>query len=280
MHYSVNYLNPPKNKVVTGEDKSGLNITLKGRGYTLLRFIVKGTQSPLIIDLESTYYHRNGLNGRVYYLSSEVKDVVQTQLGSELQVISIQPDTVEFSLSGSIKKKIKVVARLDIKLEKQYLLKENPSCIPDSIIVSGPSSIIDTLTTVTTKTESVNKLSNAIVLNLPMEKYEKLSFDKETITVKLTPEKYTEASIKVPIKVINLPYGLKLKTFPHEANLVFNIPLSDYNKLSSNLFNVVVNYKELGDKNINKLAVVVKESPEFVYSLKVNPKTVEFIVEK
>src|SRR5664279_3955857 len=110
MHYSVNYLNPPKNKVVTGEDKSGLNITLKGRGYTLLRFIVKGTQSPLIIDLESTYCHRNGLNGRVYYLSSEVKDVVQNQLGSELQVISIQPDTVEFSLSGSIKKKIKVVA--------------------------------------------------------------------------------------------------------------------------------------------------------------------------
>jgi hypothetical protein len=98
--------------------------------------------------------------------------------------------------------------------------------------------------------------------------------------VSITAEKYTEAMLKVPIKVINLPYGLRLKTFPHDATLIFNVPLSDYNKLIPSLFSVVVNYKELGDKNVNKLDVIVKESPEFVYSLKSSPKTVEFIVEK
>jgi hypothetical protein len=280
LHYSVNYINPPKNKVVTGEDKSGLNIILKGRGYTLLSFMVKGSQSPLIIDLETTYYHRSGQSGRVYYLSSGIKDVVQNQLGSDLQVISIQPDSVEFSLTGSFKKKVKVESRIEVRLEKQYLLKGNPSCSPDSITVSGPSSIIDTLTLVPTQPEILNNLSKSIELNLPLQKHEKLFYDKNIISVKLTVEKYTEAMVKVPIKVINLPYGWRLKTFPHEATLVFNVPLSDYNKLSPGLFNVVVNYRELGNKNINKLEVLVKEAPEFVYSLKSSPKTVEFIVEK
>jgi hypothetical protein len=280
LHYNVTYINPPKNKVVTGEEKSGLNIILKGRGYTLLSIMVKGSQSPLIIDLESTYYHRSGQGGRVYYLSSGIRDVVQNQLGSDLQVISIQPDTVEFSLSGSMKKKVKVEAKLDISLEKQCLIKGNPICIPDSITVSGPSSIIDTLTIVTTQAETLNKLGKSIGLNLPLEKQEKLYYDNDMITVNIVVEKYTEAMLKVPIKVINLPYGLRLKTFPHDATLVFNVPLSDYNKLTPGLFSVVVNYREIGNKNVNKLDVIVKEVPEFVYSLKSSPKTVEFIVEK
>ena len=40
LHYGVTYVNSPKNKVVTGEDHSGLNIVIKGRGYTLLSFMV------------------------------------------------------------------------------------------------------------------------------------------------------------------------------------------------------------------------------------------------
>lgn len=280
LHYGVSYINPPKNKVVIGDEQSGLNIILKGRGYTLLSFMIKGSQSPLIIDLESTYYHRTGLGGRVYYLSSGIKDVVQNQLGSDLQVISIQPDTVEFSLSGTVTKKIKVEARLDVKLEKQYLVKGIPSCNPDSITVSGPLSLIDTLTVVPTQTESLNKLNKSVELHLPLLKQQKLVYDKDVVTVNLIVEKYTEAMLKVPIKVLNLPYGLKLKTFPHEATLVFNVPLSDYNKLSPGLFSVVVNYRELVVKNTNKLNVIVKEAPEFAYSLKSSPKTVEFIVEK
>jgi hypothetical protein len=280
LHYSVNYINPPKNKVISGEDRSGLNIILKGRGYTLLSFMIKGSQTPLIIDLESTYYHRNGSSGRVYYLSSGIKDVVQNQLGSDLQVISIQPDTVEFTMSGSIKKKVKVIAKLNLKLEKQYLLKGTPVCIPDSIMVSGPAGIIDSLTLIPTETEILNNQSKSVELNLAIQKQDQLIYDKDMITVKLSVEKYTEAEVKVPIKVINLPYGMRLKTFPHDATLRFNIPLSDYSKLSPGLFNVVVNYKELGEKNVNKLNVIVRDAPEFAYSLKSSPKTVEFIVEK
>jgi hypothetical protein len=280
LHYSVTYINPPKNKVVTGEDKSGLNLILKGRGYTLLGFMLKRSQNPLIVDLESTYYHRSGQTGRVYYLSSGIKDVVQNQLGSDLQVISVQPDTVEFSLSGSVRKMVKVEPRLDIKLEKQYLLKGIPSCSPDSISVSGPSSVIDTLRVVPTQIQSLNKLSKSTEMTMALKKNDKLIYDRDVVSVKLDVEKYTEAMLKVPIKVLNLPYGLRLKTFPHEATLVFNIPLSDYNKLGPGLFNVVVNYRDIGNKNLNKLEVVVKESPEFVFSLKSSPKTVEFIVEK
>ncbi len=280
LHYGVTYINSPKNKVVTGEDHSGLNIVIKGRGYTLLSFMVKGSQSPLIIDLESTYYHRSGPAGKVYYLTSGIKDVVQNQLGSGLQVISIQPDTVQFSLSGSVKKKVKVEARLILKLEKQFMIKGSPVCTPDSITVSGASNIVDTLTLIPTQTETLTKLNKFTEFNLPLRKTEHLAYDKENIVVSLSIEKYTEATVKVPIKVINLPYGMRLKTFPHDATIIFNIALSDYSKLSPGLFNAVVDYKELGDKRVNKLNVVVSESPEFVYSLKCTPRTVEYIVEK
>ena len=280
LHYNVNYINPPKNKVVSGEDHSGLNIVLKGRGYTLLGFMVKGVQSPLNIDLETTYYHRSGQPGRVYYLTSDIKEELQNQLGSGLQVISIQPDTVHFNLSGSVKKKIRVDPRLNLKLEKQYLLKGSPACTPDSIVVSGGASVMDTLTVVPTVTGTLTKLSKSTELTLGLSKTDKLSYDKDNVSVRLIVEKYTESTIKIPIRVINLPAGMRLKTFPHDATLVFNIPLSDYNKLSPALFNVVVDYKDLEEKGIRKLKIVVMESPDFVYSLKCNPKTVEFIVEK
>jgi hypothetical protein len=280
IHYGVRYINPPKNRVVTGSDHMRLSILAKGHGYTLLRFLIIEKNTSLIVDLESTYYHRTASAGKVYYLSSGIKDAVQNQLGPDIQVLSILPDTIEISLTGSTKRKIKVIARLDIKLEKQYLLKGDPVCIPDSILVTGPASILDTLSFISTQMQQVKNVNKNLELMLPIKETEKLTFDITQVKVRLTAEKYTEAMLKVPIKVLNLPAGLKLKTFPHDATLVFNIPLSDYNKLSPSLFNIVVDYKDLVNKKSNKLDVIIKETPEFAYSLKCLPRTVEFIVER
>ena len=85
--------------------------------------------------------------------------------------------------------------------------------------------------------------------------------------------------VNVPIQATNLPAGLRLKTFPHEATLVFNVPLSDYDKLNPSLFEVVVDYRDLARKKGNRMDLFVRKYPEFAYALKCSPESVEFIVE-
>lgn len=277
--YRIIFTHLPKNKAITGEENARLKVVLKGRGYELMRYMMTEGQTTLQINLESTYYHRSDEPGQYYFLASGVKEAIQNQLGTDVQVISLQPDTLHFAMTGSVRRKIRIEPILDLQVEKQYLIKGKPVCNPDSIYVTGPSGIVDTLSCIKTRPQQVKHLNKTIEMNLQVDKNEQLTYEKELIPTVIPVEKYTEALIKVPIQAINLPPGLKLKTFPHEATLVCNVPLSDYDKLNPALFVVAVDYKDLDRKKGNKMDVIVLKSPEFAYSLKCMPESVEFIVE-
>jgi YbbR domain-containing protein len=160
------------------------------------------------------------------------------------------------------------------------ILKVDPLINPDSILVSGPDYIIDTLSGLETLTTDLGVISRSKVLAVDMKESKNLYFKQNKVKVSFDIEQFTEKTIQVPITISNLPENLTLQTFPPNIQLICQVGLSNYEKLQSNYFKAQVDFKEISQAVSDRLKVDLVKQPEFIRVVNFSPKTVEYLIEK
>jgi hypothetical protein len=78
-------------------------------------------------------------------------------------------------------------------------------------------------------------------------------------------EQFTEATLKIPIEVSNLPDSLIMRTFPGQVTINCMVTLGRYENLSPRLFRVEVDYSQI-KKNIG---IFVKLRRTFPFSVEI-----------
>jgi hypothetical protein len=117
-------------------------------------------------------------------------------------------------------------------------------------------------------------------MELEMQPQHKVEYDPLEVWIQVPVEKFTEASLKVQIEVINMPESLLLRPFPPAVTVSCQIGLSAYETLNEHLFRAVIDYAEVGNMLGNKLQVQIIKMPVYIQSVNFTPKSVEYIVER
>ncbi|MEA3317582.1 MAG: hypothetical protein U9R54_06460, partial [Bacteroidota bacterium] len=177
-----------------------------------------------------------------------------------------------------VKKKVPVLSQIQVELKKQYLIKEKIKFTPDSINISGPGQIIDTINNVFSKKRQYYEAEKTIQDEILLKKINGVSLSNNSVNFSLIIEEFTEGNIKVPLRVINMPDSVILRTFPNENTISFLVALSDFDKIIEPQFDAVVDYDEIAGKS--KLKVHLLKYPDNIYSVKTKPEYVEYIIEK
>lgn len=104
IRFPVNYINLPKKKVIVREQPDKLNLYMKGSGYSIVKLKFSSNRSPVLIDMSKVSYKRvPGSEGLDYFLlTSELAKNLTVQLRSGVEVTSIKPDTLYFTLEESV----------------------------------------------------------------------------------------------------------------------------------------------------------------------------------
>ena len=114
---------------------------------------------------------------------------------------------------------------------------------------------------------------------LETEDLQRVEIEDLNITATINVTKFTEASVELPIGVINLPEKYTLKAFPENVTVKYNVAFTNYEKVTPNLFKAVVDYSSIKPGS-NKLKVILtKQSPE-IRAVKLYPEKVEYIIRK
>jgi hypothetical protein len=279
--YPVRYIRFPEEKVLVNDIPDRLDLTVNASGYTLLSYRWRSRIAPIIFDVNS--FSLNTMHNdpsTVYILSTYAKDRIAKQLSSEIQIIDINPDSLIFQFASRIEKFVPVMVNLDLEFEKQFMQVGPYKIDPDSILISGPELILDTISIIDTESFATADVSESFEKELSLLRINKVDMDPSEVWVQVPVEKYTEASIKVPIEVINLPDSLLLRAFPAQITVNFQVGLSAYESLNEHFFRAVVDFAEAGSMLGNKLQVRLDRMPEFIQSVNYTPKTVEYILEK
>lgn len=277
----VKYINLPKDKNLVGRLPEKFELTVDAFGYTLLQRKLSLAFSPVLLDvndLTNNYLENNFISE--YTISTYGhKEEFAKQISSEIEIISIRPDSISFIVSNMVEKLVKIHPVVNVTFAKEFIFQKQPTVLPASVLVRGPQEILDTLKYINTKPVELKNLSGTVKHDVELELLPELKSDLEEVTVQIAVEQYTEAKFEIPVLVLNQPDSQKIKTFPGKIKVSCRVGLSQYNKLNNNSFRAVVDYLHHSGV-ISKLPVVLDRVPDIVLSVDYFPKEVDYIIER
>ena len=277
----VKYGNLPKNKVLVNELPKKITLHVNAYGFTLLRHKLNLSFSPLLFNI--TDITRNAMESgkRTGYivLANQYISEISSQLSSDVKVLGIKPDTIRFSLDKIIQKKVKVYPNVNIEVKQQYQVSGQMRIKPDSVLVSGPRFMVDTLKRVFTEYRHYKFVSKLIQEKVRLATINDIEFAQNQVQLTVPVEEYTESQMLIPIFVENAPDSIHLKLFPNRVKATFIVGLGSYSEITPSNFRMVVSWNDRKPEG-SMLKVQIRKVSPFVKSVKITPEEVEYLIER
>jgi YbbR domain-containing protein len=280
--YPVRYINLPEERVLADDLPSRLDLYLKGPGYSILKLKLSGNRSPVVLDVSTINYRRvPGSRTLSYYIiTSGLIPKLKNQLRAECDITSIKPDSLFFSFDRIITKQVQVIPDVEVLTEKQYLVEGNMIVDPDTITITGPKRILDTIKTIKTRHKKLRGVDETITRSFALVTSKECTVSSKKVILTIPVEQFTEAEIKVPVKILNSPDSINIKIFPDVVSVRYLVAISDYKKIEGIPFEVVLDLANTDLNSSEKIPLGFRNIPPFVSSLRVTPSKVDFLIEK
>lgn len=274
---STNYINLSNDKELENIPTSKLNLVLKTTGFNLLGYTF--FDKKVNIDLNKLYKKKNAY----YYLTNANLSSLQAQLPPDEFILQVIPDTLFFDFGKLETKLIKINPHYKITYKIGYGLIGAMDILPKTVKISGASEVLKKITSIDTKQvvfDNVSKDFNFIVpLDIPKE-YHKINFSTKAIELKGNVEKFTEASLDVPFKIINAPKNSKIETFVNTVLVTFKVSLQNYDKITPSDFKIICDYSKVISLETNFLIPELNEKPNLIDQIKLTPNKIKFLIKK
>ncbi|WP_109298990.1 CdaR family protein [Aquimarina sp. AU474] len=273
----IRYTNLPSDKIFNEDSDRTLRMTLNGNGFRLLNHDWK---KPLLdFNVEDAVF--NNEDQYFFYVDKE-SSILKSKLDFKGRVLAIQKDTVKLKLDANLEKKVPVMIEEDIQYAIGYGSDKGLVVTPDSVFVSGPSQIIDTIQSV--GTESLNleglNLDYKAKLNINAEKLPSaITVMPQKVDAHIIVSKFTEGSQKIPITLNNVPEGIQIKIFPKEISVVYRVGLDRYNEINERDFRIVADYAKASEES-SFLTLELTDRPASIHDVRLQEKQVQFVVLK
>ena len=285
IEYPVKYTNLPPNRMLSKEPPDRLKLRVQADGFTILSSKFK-YKRPLSYNVNAfALYSLSEDSTSVYTLTGYAKERLSAELslsGKNIQILDIDPDTLIFNFTRLKKKRVPVRVLLKEApnlFEKQYMMNGEPVSIPDSILVTGPSYIIDTLKQICTMPVQLKNVSDSIIKKVPLKSINRLAFPVKKVKI-ITVDEFTESQFDIPIQLRNVPDSLLVKTFPNHVQVKFIVTLSHFNDIKPDQFHPYINYNIVDPELTTRLKVELDSIPLFLHNVSVTPRTVEYLIER
>jgi len=280
INWPVSYQNVPAGKVLALKSDTSLLFQIRGKGFDLLRTYFNGPSQRVNVDLSKLRFLRDkGILRNAYLLTYDIKTILASQLQLDEGLISIKPDTLFFHLAPMRSKRLPVIAPIRYTTAPSFGLYGNIVIKPDTIRVEGPAALIDTMKFIKTKKIKLDALeATSNTKTYLSERYKNLplNFSHQTFQVKIPIEKYTEATVTVPIASSN--DSCRMRFFPEKINIICQVAMRDYKRLEPSVFKLSVDCDAALKSNSRFISPHLVTSPDYLKVIRMEPALVEFII--
>jgi YbbR domain-containing protein len=276
LEYPLVYTDFPKDRVFVGEMPGHLNLEINAHGYALLRYQIFKKPVPISFKISAFNRSQRSEGSSEYIVTRNLRDQISAQLPSELRLLTIKPDTLHFSFTDRISRRVEVRPEIVFTIDNQFTVKDGIQLSPDSVEVTGPDLILDTLDFVSTEKMDLGLLTRDYTDKVRLKPIPELQYAVSRVDCSIELERFTEIQVPVPIRVLNLPDTISLQTFPSRVILTCRVGLSKYERIEGFPFRAEVDYA-LIDERTRVLNVTLSNLPDYLLSYEYSPKSVEFL---
>ena len=271
--FSIIWINIP-NGIIPSSENQQMNVSISASGIEIL--IYRLINKSINISLSQADFSRE--KGLVDLRGQEI--FIQKQFFENTKLNILNPLFLEFKFSRLEEKVFTVVPQIEINLRAGYLIDSSLKVIPDSILVRGPKSILDTLNSIQSESIIADDLYENFRKKVSLRSIPEIQLSESKVTVEVAVSRYTEKEFLLNVEVINLPLGTRVKLFPPKAKVRVTLPLSLLRTIKASDFNLVVDYNNIFKNAEKKLDLIMIRRPSSVKKVILEPKKVNYLIRK
>ncbi|MBQ1835549.1 MAG: YbbR-like domain-containing protein [Paludibacteraceae bacterium] len=271
----IEYQNQPKSYVLTTSLPEYVTVSVNDLGFNeLSNFWRKEDSLAIKIDLAGRF---DSTSTHFGIQQSELHKSLAAALPSTADIKQFYPKEINVGYKRLYQKKVPVKLMCSVNLSRQFTLKSPVRFSPDTVSIFGPKDVIANINEMKTTNVRLNNVDKSQNISVEFAKHAHITTDPKTVSVSIDVEQFTEKSVTVPIQALNIQNGKRLRTFPSEVTLTFNVGLSRYKQVTAADFEVFADVANNDSSNI----CILRESHKlpFVSSVRMTPDRAEYIIE-
>lgn len=271
--FKVELSDIPKNILITSKNPE-LEVKLKDQGANLFNYLRKKTE-PLVLNFNP----KDLKSGRYVLTTEDILSLIQKSLPSTTQIVSIYPNNIVLYYSIGQSKQIPVEVRGNFLTKQQYMISGLIQVQPEMITAYAPEDVLSNLIFCETDSLEVSDLSEPFSREVNIKPIPGVKFYPDRVKIEVPIESFTQKEFKIPVRVVHLPEDKAVRTFPGKATLTCFVALSKYKDLTTDQFNLEIDYNEMLRLPGNKIKVHLVEYPLYVSNVQMITDSVEYIIE-
>lgn len=272
--YNVNlpitFSNIPEGYAVSNSSADEISISLKGQGWQLAQMTFGSNPEFAIVVADEPGTHevtiRNALEQNRW-------------LSSTVQINEFSPVKVQYLIEEVDEKKLPVEPNVDLQFKESFGLISDIELEPDSILISGPQSVIEKLESIKTVAKQYTALDRSVIENIVLEEIDKINYkEADRVTIKFDVQKIVDKEFQnIPVEIKNVPPSKDLIVYPEEVNVILRGGINILGTLDKSKIKVSVNFNQAIRDTIGYLIPEI-EAPEFTSFVGSDPDRLEYII--
>ncbi len=282
-HKYIHFKDFPEELVVAAQSDSIIHYRIVTTGVRLFNAYFFSPPDTLTLSAEGLPSLRRDGKELHFVTDNHLNEMLSANAGALATVSHIRPDTIFLELVPAKRNKLPVRLNADIRFEQRFRAYGPIRIEPDSIWITGPQNIMDTLQYVSTEYWDSGSLRETTRTIIPVKKpieIRSIELEKKKVIVEVPVTEFTESSIELPL-MINCPeaYGTsEVRLFPNTVRVSYLVALRDYASVAPEMFQAIVVCPQLQQTPDGRLEVSVEKYPPFVDILTIKPPFVEYII--
>lgn len=275
VQFPIAYVNVPKDKILQNDSPENLDLRLRDNGINIA--FRKIFPKKLLIDISEA---REEASTLVYDLELH-KPSILSQLNIDFEDVNFLQNDLRLNFEQRAVKRVKIEPNIELGFSVGYSALDGIKLEPDSVTVSGPKNIIDTLQQVRTQNLKIQNISQDMdgTIKLDKSKLGKLTFYEEEVQFNLRTDKFTEGKAQIPVELINVPKEMNVVIFPKEVTVYYQVSLSEFDKVTPSNFKVVADFKKAQDGDGFMMAQIAKKS-KLVNNVRLSEQKIQYVIRR
>jgi hypothetical protein len=246
-----------------------IQLRVKGQGWRLVSINV-GPETEFRVSV-------GGDSGRQ---NINLYDYLESNrwLLSDVEIINISPDSIRFFIERIITKKLPVISGLDLEFKPGYGLASDIIFKPDSVLVSGPLSLLKNMTGIKTGDKLLTALDSRTETEVNLPWMNGFNYNANLIEVILDIQRIVDKQFEnISVDVIDIPPRKEVVLLPNKIGFNVRGGIEILGKLKPDQFRAYVRYQSLVQDTTGSVTPVL-EMPKNVTLQFLKPDRLRYVI--
>lgn len=261
----------PKGYTIGNEIPKNITIKLRGIGWKLFS-----------VNIGKDVTYNISVSGDSGLMKIKLMDYLTDNrwMLSELDIIDIVPNSLSISIERRIKKKLPIVADLNLEFKAGYGLAKQVVLEPDSVVIDGPKSVVNSLTEIKTNTIRLSSLDKFTTKNIGFAYLPGTSFGRKFVTVNLDIQRIVDKQFDdIYVEVLDVPRGRDVILLPNKISCNVRGGIDILGKLDKDKFRAFVFYRDVVLDTLGNVTPQI-ELPANTTLKYIKPERLRYVIKK